>query len=82
LTETGNACAESDRTHFQKSIHADIREAEILLWISRGKSQPRHRRNLEHQPAHREQTSRAGVRKTRVENRAAAAAAAVRALAR
>jgi DNA-binding NarL/FixJ family response regulator len=82
LTETGNACAESDRTHFQKAFMLTSREAEILLWISRGKANRDIGEILSISPRtvnkHLEQV----FVKLGVENRAAAAAAAVRALAR
>jgi len=83
LTETGNGLRESDRTHFQKAFMLTSREAEILLWISRGKRPTAtSAKILSISPRtvnkHLEQV----FVKLGVENRAAAAAAAVRALAR
>ncbi len=82
LTETGNASAESDRAMLQKAFVLTAREAEVLLWISRGKANRDIGEILNISPRtvnkHLEQV----FVKVGVENRAAAAAAAVRALSR
>jgi DNA-binding NarL/FixJ family response regulator len=82
LNETGDAGAESDRTRLQTGFTLTAREAEVLLWISRGKANRDIGEILNISPRtvnkHLEQV----FVKLGVENRAAAAAAAVRALAR
>jgi DNA-binding NarL/FixJ family response regulator len=82
LTETGDAGAESDRTNLQTVFILTGREAEVLLWVSRGKANRDIGEILNISPRtvnkHLEQV----FIKLGVENRAAAAAAAVRALAR
>jgi DNA-binding NarL/FixJ family response regulator len=82
LAETGNACAESERTGLQEAFMLTGREAEVLLWVSRGKANRDIGEILNISPRtvnkHLEQV----FVKLGVENRAAAAAAAVRTLAR
>jgi DNA-binding NarL/FixJ family response regulator len=82
LTETGDAGAESDRTNLQTAFILTAREAEVLLWVSRGKANRDIGEILDISPRtvnkHLEQV----FVKLGVENRAAAAAAAVRTLAR
>jgi DNA-binding NarL/FixJ family response regulator len=81
LAETGSACAASDRTNLQQAYGLTSREAEVLCWISRGKSNRDIGEILSISPRtvnkHLEQV----FVKLGVENRAAAAAVAVRALA-
>jgi DNA-binding CsgD family transcriptional regulator len=82
LTETRSDAAEADRTALQQAFSLTSREAEVLLWISRGKSNRDIGEILGISPRtvnkHLEQV----FVKLGVENRAAAAAAAVRVLAR
>jgi DNA-binding response OmpR family regulator len=82
LTETRSDTAEADRTTLQQAFSLTAREAEVLLWISRGKSNRDIGEILGISPRtvnkHLEQV----FVKLGVENRAAAAAAAVRVLAR
>jgi DNA-binding NarL/FixJ family response regulator len=82
LTETGNACAQSNRISLQEAFTLTGREAEVLLWVSRGKANRDIGEILNISPRtvnkHLEQV----FVKLGVENRAAAAAAAVRTLAR
>jgi DNA-binding NarL/FixJ family response regulator len=82
LAETGGACADSDRTSLRRSYGLTCREAEVLFWISRGKSNRDIGEILNISPRtvnkHLEQV----FVKLGVENRAAAAAAAVRTLSR
>jgi DNA-binding NarL/FixJ family response regulator len=82
VTETGSACAMSDRSSFQKAFMLTAREAEVLLWVSRGKANRDIGQILDISPRtvnkHLEQV----FVKLGVENRAAAAAAALRSLAR
>jgi DNA-binding NarL/FixJ family response regulator len=81
LTETGDAGAASDQATLQQAFALTVREAEVLVWISRGKSNRDIGEILKISPRtvnkHLEQV----FEKLGVENRAAAAAAAVRALA-
>jgi DNA-binding response OmpR family regulator/DNA-binding CsgD family transcriptional regulator len=80
LAETGSASAESDRATLQRAFTLTSREAEVLLWISRGKANRDIGEILNISPRtvnkHLEQV----FVKLGVENRAAAAGAAVRTL--
>jgi len=82
LMETGTACAESDRAGLQDAFSLTAREAEVLLWVSRGKANRDIGEILNISPRtvnkHLEQV----FVKLGVENRSAAAAVAVRALSR
>ncbi len=82
LTESGDAGAEQDCATLRSVFALTAREAEVLLWISRGKANRDIGEILNISPRtvnkHLEQV----FIKLGVENRAAAAAAAVRALAR
>jgi DNA-binding NarL/FixJ family response regulator len=82
LSETGSGCAQTDQTTLQHAFALTSRESEVLLWISRGKPNRDIGEILTISPRtvnkHLEQV----FVKVGVENRAAAAAAAVRALAR
>jgi DNA-binding NarL/FixJ family response regulator len=82
VTETGEACAESDRTTLQSTFALTSREAEVLLWVSCGKANRDIGEILNISPRtvnkHLEQV----FVKLGVENRSAAAGAAVRALTR
>ena len=82
LVESGNATADSDRLSLQQAFLLTSREAEVLLWISRGKANRDIGEILNISPRtvnkHLEQV----FVKLGVENRAAAAAIAVRTLAR
>jgi DNA-binding response OmpR family regulator/DNA-binding CsgD family transcriptional regulator len=82
LTETGDAGAEQDRAKLRSVFALTAREAEVLFWISRGKANRDIGEILNISPRtvnkHLEQV----FIKLGVENRAAGAAAAVRALAR
>ncbi len=82
LTETGAASAETDRATLQREFALTSREAEVLLWVSRGKANRDIGEILNISPRtvnkHLEQV----FVKLGVENRAAAAAAAVRTIAR
>ena len=82
LTETGDASAEQDHAKLRSVFALTAREAEVLLWISRGKANRDIGAILDISPRtvnkHLEQV----FIKLGVENRAAAAAATVRALAR
>lgn len=82
LTETGPASAQNDRSTLQRVFVLTSREAEVLLWISRGKANRDVGEILTISPRtvnkHLEQV----FIKLGVENRAAAAAAAVRTLSR
>jgi DNA-binding NarL/FixJ family response regulator len=81
LTETGSAGAESDQAALQLTFALTGREAEVLLWISRGKANRDIGEILSISPRtvnkHLEQV----FVKLGVENRAAAAALAVRTIA-
>jgi len=81
LTETGGASAERDHKALQRTFNLTSREAEVLFWISRGKANRDIGEILNISPRtvnkHLEQV----FVKLGVENRAAAAAAAVRSLA-
>jgi DNA-binding CsgD family transcriptional regulator len=81
LTESGDAGAEQDRATLRSVFALTAREAEVLLWISRGKANRDIGEILNISPRtvnkHLEQV----FIKLGVENRAAAAAAAVRVLA-
>jgi DNA-binding response OmpR family regulator len=81
LTEARSDSAESDRTQLQRAHGLTSREAEVLLWLSRGKANRDIGEILTISPRtvnkHLEQV----FVKLGVENRAAAAAAAVRTLA-
>jgi DNA-binding NarL/FixJ family response regulator len=82
LAETGEAGANRDQASLQRSFSLTSREAEVLLWLSRGKANRDIGEILSISPRtvnkHLEQV----FVKLGVENRAAAAAAAVRTLAR
>ena len=82
LTETGAGSAENDRAALQAAFALTSREAEVLLWISRGKANRDIGEILNISPRtvnkHLEQV----FVKLGVENRAAAAAVAVRTLTR
>ncbi len=82
LMETGSASAESDRANLQNAFSLTSREAEVLLWISRGKANRDIGEILNISPRtvnkHLEQV----FVKLGVENRSAAAGVAVRVLAR
>ncbi len=82
LTETGAAGAESDRATLQKIFNLTYREAEVLLWVSRGKANRDIGEILNISPRtvnkHLEQV----FVKLGVENRAAATGATLRTLAR
>jgi DNA-binding response OmpR family regulator/DNA-binding CsgD family transcriptional regulator len=82
LAETGAAGADGDTSSLQRAFSLTSREAEVLLWLSRGKANRDIGEILEISPRtvnkHLEQV----FVKLGVENRAAAAAAAVRTLTR
>jgi len=82
LTETGTGCTENDRAALQSAFTLTAREAEVLLWISRGKANRDIGEILNISPRtvnkHLEQV----FIKLGVENRSAAAAVAVRTLTR
>jgi DNA-binding NarL/FixJ family response regulator len=82
LTETGTGCTENDRAALQSAFALTAREAEVLLWISRGKANRDIGEILNISPRtvnkHLEQV----FIKLGVENRSAAAAVAVRTLTR
>ena len=82
LTETGLGSAENDRAALQAAFALTSREAEVLLWISRGKANRDIGEILNISPRtvnkHLEQV----FVKLGVENRSAAAAVAVRTLTR
>jgi DNA-binding NarL/FixJ family response regulator len=82
LAETGSAGADGDQTTLQRAFSLTSREAEVLLWLSRGKANRHIGEILNISPRtvnkHLEQV----FVKLGVENRAAAAAAAVRTLTR
>jgi DNA-binding response OmpR family regulator/DNA-binding CsgD family transcriptional regulator len=82
LAETGSAGADGDQTTLQRAFNLTSREAEVLLWLSRGKANRDIGEILFISPRtvnkHLEQV----FVKLGVENRAAAAGAAVRTLTR
>ncbi|HWJ36195.1 MAG TPA: DNA-binding response regulator [Steroidobacteraceae bacterium] len=82
LIETGDASAEVDRANLQTAFMLTAREAEVLMWVSCGKANRDIGEILNISPRtvnkHLEQV----FVKLGVENRAAAAAVAIRALAR
>ncbi len=82
LTETGGACCENDRAALHNAFALTSREAEVLLWVSRGKANRDIGEILNISPRtvnkHLEQV----FIKLGVENRSAAAAVAVRMLTR
>jgi DNA-binding response OmpR family regulator len=82
LAETGSAAADADQTRLQQAFSLTSREAEVLLWLSRGKANRDIGEILSISPRtvnkHLEQV----FVKLGVENRAAAAGAAVRTLTR
>jgi DNA-binding response OmpR family regulator len=82
LAETGSAAADGDQITLQRAFNLTSREAEVLLWLSRGKSNRDIGEILFISPRtvnkHLEQV----FVKLGVENRAAAAGAAVRTLTR